>query len=118
MADAVDPVDYATVRATLQEASKRRGILSYEQKMALQHAEWAASDDRVGFKTEAKVFTGLYKDLLKIEKLAKAPSIAAKIAEMMPIHAEELRAILASKRIAMDSGEIEAVIDIVRKQVA
>ena len=36
----------------------------------------------------------------------------------MPIHAEELRAILASKRIAMDSGEIEAVIDIVRKQVA
>ena len=49
MADAVDPVDYATVRDTLQEASKRRGFLSYEQKMALQHAEWAASDDRVGF---------------------------------------------------------------------
>ena len=118
MADAIEPVDYATARDTLLEASKRRGHLSYEQKMALQHSEWAASDDRVGFKTEAKVFAGLYKDLLEVEKLAKAPSIAAKIAEMMPTHAEELRAILASKRIAMDSGEIEAVIDIVRKQVA
>lgn len=118
MADAIEPVDYATVRDTLLEASKRRGHLSYEQKMALQHAEWAASDDRVGFKTEAKVFAGLYKDLLEVEKLAKAPSIAAKIAEMMPTHAEEMRAILASKRIAMDSDEIEAVIDIVRKQVA
>nr|AIF02230.1 hypothetical protein [uncultured marine group II/III euryarchaeote KM3_155_E06] len=118
MADGVEPVDYATVRDTLLEASKRRGHLSYEQKMALQHAEWAASDDRVGFKTEAKVFAALFNDLIEIEKLAKAPAIAAKIAEMMPVHAEELRAILASKRIAMDTGEIEAVIDIVRKQVA
>lgn len=118
MADELDPIDYAAVRDTLMEANKRRGHLSYEQKMALQHAEWAASDVRVGFKTDSKVFAALYKDLLEVEKLAKAPGIAAKIAEMMPTHAEELRAILASKRIAMDADEIEAVIDIVRKQVS
>ncbi len=36
-------VDVATVRDLLLDAQKRRGELSYEQTMALQHAEWSAS---------------------------------------------------------------------------
>ena len=38
--------DYASVRDALLSAQERRGFLSYEQKLALQHAEWAASDQR------------------------------------------------------------------------
>ena len=34
-------VDFATVRDLLLDARERRGELSYEQKVALQHAEWA-----------------------------------------------------------------------------
>ena len=41
--------DYASVRDALLDAQGRRGFLSYEQKLALQHAEWAASDLRNGF---------------------------------------------------------------------
>ena len=44
--------DYALVRDALIETQKRRGFLTYEQKMALQHAEWSASDQRNGYKTE------------------------------------------------------------------
>ena len=36
-------VDFATVRDKLLEAIERRGEISYEQTMALQHAEWKAS---------------------------------------------------------------------------
>ena len=41
-------LDFATVRDMLLDAQGRRGQLSYEQKAALQHAEWAASDIRNG----------------------------------------------------------------------
>ena len=42
-------VDFATVRTLLLDAEKRRKNLTYEQKAALQHAEWAASNARNGY---------------------------------------------------------------------
>ncbi|MBD13636.1 MAG: hypothetical protein CMJ72_00555 [Planctomycetaceae bacterium] len=109
--------DYASVRDALLDAQNRRGFLSYEQKLALQHAEWAASDQRNGHKTDSGVYRALINDLMENEKLAEHADICAKIAEMMPLSAEEVRSILASKRIPMDSGEVEAIVDAVRKQI-
>jgi DNA-directed RNA polymerase subunit F len=109
--------DFATVRDALLSAQDRRGFLSYEQKLALQHAEWAASDARTGIKTDAKVYKTLFTDLMELDKLEQHPDICAKIAEIMPMSTEEVRAILASKRVPMDASDIEAVLDIVRKQV-
>jgi DNA-directed RNA polymerase subunit F len=109
--------DYASVRDALLNAQDRRGFLSYEQKLALQHAEWAASDQRNGHKTESKVYKSLFNDLTAVEKLVEHPDICAKIAEMMPMSAEEVRSILASKRVPMDGSEIESIVDMVRKQI-
>jgi len=109
--------DYASVRDALLDAQDRRGFLSYEQKLALQHAEWAASDQRNGHKTDSKVYNSLVKDLMQVDKLEEHPDICAKIAEMMPMSVEEVRSILASKRIPMDGGEIESIVDTVRKQI-
>ena len=109
--------DYASVRDALLAAQERRGFLSYEQKLALQHAEWAASDQRNGHKTDSKVYKSLYNDLLGFEKLESHPDICAKIAEMMPMSVEEVRSILASKRVPMDDGEIETIVTTVRKQI-
>ena len=66
-------VDFATVRDLLLDARERRGELSYEQKVALQHAEWADSDNRGGMKTSPDIFTNLFEDISKIEKLAQHP---------------------------------------------
>ena len=66
-------VDFATVRNLLLDARERRGELSYEQKVALQHAEWAASENRGGIKTSPEVFTNLFEDLTKTEKLNQHP---------------------------------------------
>ena len=109
--------DYASVRDALLDAQNRRGFLSYEQKLALQHAEWAASDQRNGHKTDSKVYKVLYNSLMEIDKLEPHSDICAKIAEMMPMSVEEVRSILASKRVPMDGGEIEHIVDTVRKQI-
>lgn len=109
--------DFASVRDALLDAQKRRGFLSYEQKMALQHAEWAASEDRGGIKTDPKVYKSLYNSLMEIDKLESHPDICAKIAEIMPLSTDEARAIFSTKRIPMDSDELNFVIDTVRKQV-
>ena len=61
--------DYASVRDALLDAQNRRGFLSYEQKLALQHAEWAASDQRNGHKTDSKVYKSLYNDLYTLESV-------------------------------------------------
>lgn len=109
--------DYASVRDLLLDAQERRGFLTYEQKAALQHAEWAASDNRNGYRTEPKVFQDMLLAILEIEKFQKYPELAAKLAELMPMHPDDVRAVAASRRISIENEEIEAVLDIVRKHV-
>jgi DNA-directed RNA polymerase subunit F len=85
--------------------------------MALNHAMWAASDARNGIETETKVFDDLLKALTEVDKLAAAPDIAAKIAEIIPVTGQAVKAILASKRVVMDDSEIEHVVTLVRQHV-
>ena len=110
-------VDFATVRDLLESANERRGELSYEQMMALQHATWAASTNRGGIKTDPEVFVSLFSRLMENEKLAENPDICAKIAELAPMDVSGVRVIIASKRIAMDTSEIEEIIETVRQNV-
>ena len=110
-------IDFATVRDLLDAANERRGELSYEQMMALQHATWASSTNRGGMKTDPKVFSALFTVLMENEKLAENPDIYAKIAELTPMDVAGVRVIIASKRVAMDTSEIEEVIEIVRQHV-
>jgi len=55
--------------------------------------------------------------ILEIEKFQKYPELAAKLAELMPMHSDDVRAVAASRRISIENEEIEAVLDIVRKHV-
>ena len=110
-------LDFATVRDMLYDANDRRGALKYEQKWALQHAEWAASEARNGISTDPAVFEELRTKLLDVETIAKHPDLAAKLAELMPAAPEDARAVFGSKRIHIDDSEIEAVLDIVRQVI-
>lgn len=110
-------LSYQDVRDLLNDAQERRGFLTYEQKLALHHAEWAASDARNGYKTDTKVFNDMRTAFLEIEKIGKYPDLAAKLAEIIPLHTEDVRAILASRRISFDETEINQILDIVRQHV-
>lgn len=110
-------IDYATVRNALEDARERRGELSYEQQMALNHAMWAASTMRASVDTDPKVFSSLLEKLMANEKLAAVPDIAAKIAEIIPVENYSVKAILSSKRIPMDDSEIDEIVTIVRQEI-
>ena len=109
--------DYASVRDMLLDAQGRRGFLTYEQKAALQHAEWAASDNRNGYPTDPKVFNDIFSAIMEIELFQKYPELAAKLAELKPMHEADVRAVIASRRISIDGGDVSAVLDIVRQHV-
>ena len=66
MSDERRYIDYATVRDALQDAQERRGELSYEQNMALNHATWAASEARNGIETSTDVFDQLLAALMEM----------------------------------------------------
>ena len=110
-------IDFATVRDMLEGAQDRRGDLTYEQVAALQHAQWAASDNRNGYKTVPDVFISLKDALCGHEKLSQYPDLAAKIAELMPMYPNDVKAVLVSKRIAIDDSEVNEILDIVRQHV-
>ena len=45
------------------------------------------------------------------------PELAAKLAELMPLHPGDVRAVAASRRITIENSEIDTVIDIVRQHI-
>ena len=109
--------DFSSVRDMLHDAQARRGLLPYAQKAALQHAEWAASDNRNGYATDPKVFTDMFTAIMEIEIFQKYPELAAKLAEIMPMHSDDVRAVIASRRISIEGDDVEKVLDIVRQHV-
>ena len=110
-------VDFATVRTLLLDAEKRRKNLTYEQKAALQHAEWAASDARNGYKTDPKVFQELKDALGEVDSLANTPDLAAKLAELMPLYPNDVKAVLASSRMTIGDDEITTILELVRQHI-
>ena len=112
-------VDFASVRDLLLETRDRRGEISYEQTMALQHARegkfwWTSLRTD---KTDSEVFQNLLSSLMENEKVQQHPEICSKIAELAPISIADVRVIISSKRIAMDTSEIEEIITTIRQHV-
>ena len=119
MANEDNFLDFATVRDMLIDANERRGQLTYEQKAALQHAEWAASNARNGHVTRGEHFEQLRARLVaEVDVFARHPGLAAKVAELIPTHPEDIEAVLRSKRVKSDdrtNGDTDAILDIVRQ---
>jgi DNA-directed RNA polymerase subunit F len=109
--------DFATVRDHLLNAEARRKNLTYEQTAALQHAEWAASEGRMGYKTDPKVFQDVLNAVLEIEVFRDHVDLAAKIAELLPEKAEEVRAVTGSRRITVQDADVEQVLTLVAQHV-
>ena len=110
-------VDFASVRNLLMGAQERRKDLTYEQRAALFHAEWAASKQRNGYETDPEVFAALKDAIAELSAFEKYPELAAKLAELMPLSAIEIKAVMASRRASIDDGDISAVIELVRQHV-
>ncbi len=108
-------VDFSTVRDLLQKANKDREEQSEPQKKAMEHAEWAASNNRGERATTSAVYNQLTEALSDVECISNNEAIRSKIAEIRPDSAQQIRVILAPHRIQVSEGEIDQIITHVKQ---
>ncbi|MDP6856457.1 MAG: hypothetical protein QGH13_02885 [Candidatus Thalassarchaeaceae archaeon] len=108
-------VDFSTVRDLLQNANEEREEQSMEQQKAMEHAEWAASNNRGGQATTDKIFTQLFDALSDVECISENGMLRSKIAEIRPDSPSQIRVILAPHRIQISEGEIDQIITHVKQ---
>jgi DNA-directed RNA polymerase subunit F len=94
------------VRELLQKEKEERGELTPEQGYALQHAE---AFTRLTTRKARK----LVKELLELEFMS--PFNAVKIADLLPTHPDEVRAIFAKERFTLSKEDVERVLNAVAK---
>jgi len=88
----------------LKEQEKRE--LTYKQKLVLQHCELL---QRFDTRTAQK----LTAELEKIERVSTP--LAHKIAELLPTHPDDVRAIFSKERFTLDEKTITAILSTVAK---
>jgi len=101
-----DYVPLAEVKVLLEKEKEARGQLSPEQQYTLSHATIFARLDLA--KAQA-----LIKDLMAVPMMS--PANAAKIADLLPTHLDDVRAIFAKERFSLPKEDAEKVLEIVAK---
>lgn len=113
MAETAEPQErYVTlpeVKELLEKAEADREELSYEQKLALEHARRFARFTAADAK---KLVDGL-REIDKID-----PVMAIRIVDMAPTHEDDVKALFAKSRISLDDSEVQKVLETVAKYLA
>jgi len=102
--DEPEYVSLAEVKELL-EAEQEKRELTYEQTLGLQHAQLFAG-------TTGKKAKKIIKELAKFEFIS--PMNAVKIADMLPEHPDDVRALFAKERFTLEQGDVDEIIKIVQ----
>jgi DNA-directed RNA polymerase subunit F len=104
----VDEEEFASLGdvKNLLTKSEKEGELTYEQRLALEHANQFSN-------LNIKDTNKLIKSLVKMERVSE--SLAFKIAELLPQHPDEVRPIFAKERFTLEDNEIKEIIESVKK---
>lgn len=100
-------VSLAEVKAMLERSQAEREELTYEQKIALEHAKRFA---RIAPDVARSIADEVRQALPGIEE-----KYAVRIADLLPQHPDDVRAILQKSRHDLSDADIEAVIAVVDK---
>lgn len=98
-------VSLSEVKTLLEKEEKKRE-LTYEQKLALEHAKHFAKINVTNAKKMAQ-------ELTELDRITEP--FAYKIVDILPLHPEEVRAIFAKERFTLEDSEIKKIIKIVEK---
>jgi len=104
--ETVKLVSLAEVKNILKKISKERKELSYEQKIALEHAQKFA-------KLPVKKTQDLIKELKNLDYIEEIH--AYKIADLLPTTEDDVKAIFAKERYTPRENEIKNILEIVGK---
>lgn len=108
---AYDLVAISRVKKLLEDDEKRME-LSYEKKLALEHAK---TFSKMGVTNMEKLIKELVNDDACKDKMTG--SIALKIAEHLPRDVNELRPFFAKERYTLEKNEIDQILSIVTKYI-
>jgi DNA-directed RNA polymerase subunit F len=95
----------AEVKKILENAQKERE-LSYEQKLALEHAQKFS-------KLSVSKAKDLIEDLQKLERITDP--LIYKIADLLPSELEDLKALFAKERFTLSNEELNTILGLVKK---
>ncbi len=100
-------VSLAEVKDMLEAAAKERDDMTYEQKIALEHARRFA---RVDAKTAVKMIDELQKLVPDAD-----PMFAYKVADLVPQHPDDVQSIYQKSGVDLSADDLEKIIDVVDK---
>lgn len=99
-------VSLAELKVILDREKAARGELNSEQQYTLSHASTFA-------RLDPEKIPAMVKELMEIPMMSSAN--AAKIADLMPTHLDDVRAIFAKERFSLSKEDAEKVLEIVSK---
>jgi DNA-directed RNA polymerase subunit F len=100
------PIPIPEVHELLEQEQGRRAELSYEQKLALEHARIFS---RISPEKAREARERLRKEVPRV-----TAAHAVKIVDMTPTHEEDVKAIFLRDRAPLDKQDVEKIIEIVR----
>lgn len=95
----------AEVKEILLERQEK-GVLTPEQKLALEHCQKFA-------RLDAKKAKKLVKELTELGFVSELNAV--KIVDMMPDHPDDVRALFAKERANLDKKDVEKILSVVEK---
>jgi DNA-directed RNA polymerase subunit F len=98
-------VSLAEVKAMLEKAQKDRAELTYEQKIALEHAKRFA---RVDAKTAKALSAAIVAAMPGLEE-----KFALRVADLLPQHPDDVKAIFQKSRHDLSDGDVAKVLAVV-----
>ena len=101
-------VTLAEVKDLLEKAEATRGELTYEQKLALEHARHFARFSVDGVKK-------LIEELMQNTKIDFASAV--RVTDLAPNHADDLRALFSKSRVNLDEAELQKILESVQKYI-
>ena len=96
----------AEVKALLEQEERDRKALTMDQKYALTHAQMFAK------LTPARI-RELVAELMKVEMMT--PANAYKLADTLPTHPDDVRAVFAKERFSLSKEDVDLVVQVVAK---
>lgn len=99
-------VTLSELKALLEREEKERKDLSMEQRYSLTHAQLFA-------KLSPDDTKKLVEELMKVEMMT--PANAYKLADLLPTHPDDVRAVFAKERFSLTKEDVDLVVQIVAK---
>lgn len=96
----------AEVKALLEQEERDRAELSLEQRYALVHAQGFA-------KLSPEQAQALVEELSEVEMMT--PANAHKLADLLPTHPDDVRAVFAKERFSLSKEDVDRVVQIAAK---